>query len=286
MAFQSPIQQGLQHYPITLILIVICIGVFVVQLLFGVDAANPTNQSLLAWGANFLPYSLGDAPWRLVTSLFLHIGILHLMFNMFALYYFGQVAERMFGSRNFLLLFLLSGLGGNLFNNYLSLHTVMAGEPPIISAGASGGIMGIGMALLVAALTKTSFNQLTLNFRSLLMVMAINLGYGFFVGGIDNASHVGGAVIGALLGGVYVMQHRVMRQQQLFIDDVNNPNWPPTALAPEQLSHAQYIPSQPLTGKMVTSSYLLLALLFAMIYWWLHQSFLQFLINTAPSVIH
>lgn len=286
MAFQSPIQQGLQHYPITLILMVICIGVFAAELLAGVDAANPTNQSLLAWGANFLPYSLGDAPWRLVTSLFLHIGILHLMFNMFALYYFGQVAERMFGSRNVLLLFLLSGIGGNLFNNYLGLHTVMTGEPPIISAGASGGIMGIGMALLVAALTKTAFNQLTLNFRSLLMVMSINLGYGFFVGGIDNASHVGGAVIGALLGVVYVMQHRVDRQQQLISDDANNAPWPPTALSAEHLSHTQSVTSQPLTGKLVTSSYIGLTLLFAIIYWWLHQSFLQLLTNTVPSMIH
>ena len=138
MAFQSPIQQALQHYPITLALVVMCVGVFALQLFFGVNPTNPTNQSLIAWGANFLPFSLGDAPWRLVTSLFLHIGFMHLLFNMFALYYFGQVAERMFGAVNFLALFLLSGVGGNLLNNFLGLHSVMAGEPPIISAGASG----------------------------------------------------------------------------------------------------------------------------------------------------
>ena len=114
MAFESPIQQALHHYPITLALVVICIGVFALQLLFGVNPTNPTNQSLIAWGANFLPFSLGEAPWRLVTSLFLHIGFMHLLFNMFALYYFGQVAERMFGAVNFLALFLLSGVGGNL----------------------------------------------------------------------------------------------------------------------------------------------------------------------------
>ena len=168
MAFESPIQQALHHYPITLALVVICIGVFALQLFFGVNPTNPTNQSLIAWGANFLPFSLGEAPWRLMTSLFLHIGFMHLLFNMFALYYFGQVAERMFGAVNFLALFLLSGVGGNLLNNFLGLHSVMAGEPPIISAGASGGIMGIGMALLVTALTKTSFNNFALNFRSLL----------------------------------------------------------------------------------------------------------------------
>jgi len=291
MAFESPIQQALQHYPITLALVVMCIGVFALQLFFGVNPTNPTNQALIAWGANFLPFSLGEAPWRLVTSLFLHIGFMHLLFNMFALYYFGQVAERMFGAVNFLALFLLSGVGGNLLNNYLGLHSVMAGEPPIISAGASGGIMGIGMALLVTALTKTSFNNFALNFRSLLIVMAINLSYGFLVGGIDNASHVGGAIVGGLLGVVYVMQYRAIRQQQLFAHKANSAPWQPNTLANSEISgitsHQSTPPSShALSGKIVRSSYMILTVLFIGIYWWLHTNFMQLLSTTLPSIIH
>ena len=290
MAFESPIQQALQHYPITLALVVICIGVFALQLVFGVNPTHPTNQSLIAWGANFLPFSLGDAPWRLVTSLFLHIGFMHLLFNMFALYYFGQVAERMFGAVNFLALFLLSGVGGNLLNNFLGLHSVMAGEPPIISAGASGGIMGIGMALLVTALTKTSFNNFALNFRSLLIVMVINLGYGFLVGGIDNASHVGGAIIGGLLGMVYVMQYRVIRQQQLFAHQTSSTPWQPNHLgdAPISDSAAPFIPPSlvVLKGKIITASYIVLIVGFMAIYGWLHISFMQLLNLALPSIIH
>ncbi len=290
MAFESPIQQALQHYPITLALVVICIGVFALQLVFGVNPTHPTNQSLIAWGANFLPFSLGDAPWRLVTSLFLHIGFMHLLFNMFALYYFGQVAERMFGAVNFLALFLLSGVGGNLLNNFLGLHSVMAGEPPIISAGASGGIMGIGMALLVAALTKTSFNNFALNFRSLLIVMAINLGYGFLVGGIDNASHVGGAIIGGLLGMVYVMQYRVIRQQQLFAHKASSTPWPPNHLGdgPISGSTAPFMPPSlvVLKGKIITASYVVLIVGFMAMYGWLHSSFMQLLNLALPSIIH
>ena len=290
MAFESPIQQALQHYPITLALLVICVGVFALQLFFGVNPTNPTNQSLIAWGANFLPFSLGEAPWRLVTSLFLHIGFMHLLFNMFALYYFGQVAERMFGAVNFLALFLLSGVGGNLLNNFLGLHSVMAGEPPIISAGASGGIMGIGMALLVAALTKTSFNNFALNFRSLLIVMVINLGYGFLVGGIDNASHVGGAIIGGLLGMMYVMQYRVIRQQQLFAHQTSSTPWQPNHLgdAPISGSTAPFIPPSlvVLKGKIITASYVVLIVGFMAIYGWLHISFMQLLNLALPSIIH
>ena len=291
MAFESPIQQALQHYPITLALVVMCVGVFALQLFFGVNPTNPTNQALIAWGANFLPFSLGEAPWRLVTSLFLHIGFMHLLFNMFALYYFGQVAERMFGAVNFLALFLLSGVGGNLLNNYLGLHSVMAGEPPIISAGASGGIMGIGMALLVAALTKTSFNNFALNFRSLLIVMAINLSYGFLVGGIDNAGHIGGAIVGGLLGLVYVMQYRAIRQQQLFAHKANSVPWQPNTLANSEISgitsHQSTPPSShALSGKIVRSSYMILTVLFIGIYWWLHTNFMQLLNTTLPSIIH
>lgn len=290
MAFESPIQQALQHYPITLALVVICIGVFALQLVFGVNPTHPTNQSLIAWGANFLPFSLGEAPWRLVTSLFLHIGFMHLLFNMFALYYFGQVAERMFGAVNFLALFLLSGVGGNLLNNYLGLHSVMAGEPPIISAGASGGIMGIGMALLVTALTKTSFNNFALNFRSLLIVMAINLSYGFLVGGIDNASHVGGAIIGGLLGMVYVMQYRVIRQQQLFAHKANVTSWQLNHLGdgPISGSTAPFMPPSlvVLKGKIITASYVVLIVGFMAMYGWLHSSFMQLLNHALPSIIH
>lgn len=290
MAFESPIQQALQYYPITLALVVMCVGVFALQLFFGVNPTNPTNQALIAWGANFLPFSLGEAPWRLVTSLFLHIGFMHLLFNMFALYYFGQVAERMFGAVNFLALFLLSGVGGNLLNNYLGLHSVMAGEPPIISAGASGGIMGIGMALLVTALTKTSFNNFALNFRSLLIVMAINLSYGFLVGGIDNAGHIGGAIVGGLLGLVYVMQYRAIRQQQLFTHQTSSAPWPPNNLGDGAISGstAPFIPPSlvVLKGKIITTSYVVLIVGFMAMYGWLHISFMQLLNHALPSIIH
>ena len=290
MAFESPIQQALHHYPTTLTLVVMCVGVFALQLFFGVNPTNPTNQALIAWGANFLPFSLGEAPWRLVTSLFLHIGFMHLLFNMFALYYFGQVAERMFGAVNFLALFLLSGVGGNLLNNFLGLHSVIAGEPPIISAGASGGIMGIGMALLVTALTKTSFNNFALNFRSLLIVMVINLGYGFLVGGIDNASHVGGAIIGGLLGMVYVIQYRVIRQQQLFAHKTSAASWQPNNLGDEPISGsaALFIPPSlvMLKGKIITASYVVLIVGFMAMYGWLHINFMQLLNHALPSIIH
>ena len=191
------IQQLLKTAPVTTLLLASFIGLFIMQVLTGVDANNPSTEALLKWGANALPFTMGDEPWRLVSSAFLHIGLMHLLFNGFAMYFFGQIAEPMFGSAKFLALFLLAAIGGNLLNNYVTWHSIVEGTgQPGLSAGASGGIMGIGAALLIAALFKISVNGMVLNLKSLIFIMGINLVYGFAVPGIDNAGHIGGAVTG------------------------------------------------------------------------------------------
>ena len=194
------IQQLLKTAPVTTLLLASFIGLFVMQLVTGVDANNPSTEALVKWGANALPLTMMDDPWRLVSSAFLHIGLMHLLFNGFAMYFFGQIAEPMFGSAKFLALFLLAAIGGNLLNNYVTWQSIIEGTgQPGLSAGASGGIMGIGAALLIAALFKISVNGMVLNLKSLVIIMAINLVYGFAVPGIDNAGHIGGAITGLLI---------------------------------------------------------------------------------------
>lgn len=200
-----PISTLFSRAPVTVLLLLSFVGLFMIQIASGVDINEPSLESLLMWGANALPFSIGYEPWRLVTSGFLHIGLMHLLFNCFAMYYFGQVAEVTFGSVKFLLLFLLSVVGGNLLNNYVTWWQIFHNDgAPGISAGASGGIMGIGMALLMVELLKKSL----LNFpakggnpqlKNLAIIMGINLMYGFAVPGIDNAGHIGGALTGAVL---------------------------------------------------------------------------------------
>lgn len=186
--------------PMTTALIAIFVGLFTWQVLSGVDISEPSTQDLLSWGANALPLTLAEQPWRLVSSAFLHIGLMHLLFNTFAMYFFGQVAEPLFDRWRFLTIFLLSAIGGNLLNNYYTWQTLLNHHGQIsLSAGASGGIMGLGSALLAAAFFRLSVNGLRLNFRSLLIIMAINLVYGFAIQGIDNSAHIGGALVGAIL---------------------------------------------------------------------------------------
>jgi rhomboid protease GluP len=203
------IQQLLKTAPVTTLLLISFIGLFVLQVLTGVDANNPSTEALLKWGANALPFTMGDEPWRLVSSAFLHIGLMHLLFNGFAIYFFGQVAEPMFGSAKFLALFLLAAIGGNLLNNHVTWQSILEGTgQPGLSAGASGGIMGIGAALLIAALFKISVNGMVLNLKSLVFIMGINLVYGFAVPGIDNAGHIGGAITGLVIALAFAIAYR------------------------------------------------------------------------------
>ncbi|WP_435978944.1 rhomboid family intramembrane serine protease [Psychrobacter sp. DM4] len=219
------IQQLLKTAPISTLLLVGFIGLFIVQVLTGVDANNPSTEALLYWGANALPLTMVDDPWRLVSSAFLHIGLMHLLFNGFAMYFFGQVAEPMFGSAKFLALFLLAAIGGNLLNSQVTWQGILDGSAqPGLSAGASGGIMGIGAALLIAALFKISVNGMVLNLKSLILIMGINLVYGFAVPGIDNAGHIGGAITGGIiaLGFAFAYRQRLAAQRQAIAEYKNH----------------------------------------------------------------
>ncbi len=210
------IQQLLKTAPVTTLLLVSFIGLFIMQVLTGVDANNPSTEALLKWGANALPYTMGDEPWRLISSGFLHIGLMHLLFNGFAMYFFGQIAEPMFGSAKFLALFLLAAIGGSLLNNHITWQGILEGTgQPGLSAGASGGIMGIGAALLIAAFFKISVNGMVLNLKSLILIMGINLVYGFAVPGIDNAGHIGGALTGLIIAlGIGIAHRQKLVAQQ------------------------------------------------------------------------
>lgn len=191
-----------QNAPLSFVLILSFIGLAIVQFLMGVDIDTPSTRDLLRFGTNFMPLSMTSEPWRLISSGFLHIGVLHLLFNSFAMYHFGQVTEIVIGSTYFGILFILAVVGGNLLGDYLAWRAVFLGTPPPISAGASGGIMGLGAFLFSLALLRAPIG-FKLNTKNLGFVMAINLLMGFAVDGVDNAGHIGGALVGFIIGVIY-----------------------------------------------------------------------------------
>lgn len=161
---------------------------------FGILTFNggSTNiRTLLEWGAFYKPLVVIYGQYfRFITSIFMHIGITHLLFNSFALYIFGSELEILIGKIKYLALFLLSGLGGNVAGYFFS--------PENISAGASGGIFGIfGVFLYFIQYHK---NKITPQGKNMILsLVGINLVYTLVVPNISITGHFGGLIGGYLL---------------------------------------------------------------------------------------
>jgi len=176
--------------PVTSTLLVLIAAVFVLETVRG-GSTNP--QVLLALGADYPPLVQQGEYWRLVTSMFLHIGLLHLVLNGWALYQLGGLFELLLGSSRLLVVYFVSGVVGSIASNLFTQS---------LSAGASGAIFGV-MGAIIAFLMKRREN-LTPQAKSLLMQLllwaGINVFLGFTTPGIDNAAHLGGCAAGLAIG--------------------------------------------------------------------------------------
>jgi len=142
-------------------------------------------------------------PWVFVTSCFLHGSFMHLFFNCFALLIFGPYLEREIGTRNFLMLFILAGIAGNI-TYYLTI--VMGIIPPIPALGASGGIFGILGALAVIKPNMRIFLFfIPMSIQTAAVVWFVLELVGSFnvASGIASAAHLGGLIFGVLYGKLY-----------------------------------------------------------------------------------
>jgi rhomboid protease GluP len=178
---------------VTYVLLAIIVIIWLLMEAFG---GSTSTEVLVMFGANAGWQILANGEvWRLFTSMFLHIGFMHLAFNAYALFIFGLEMERFYGPDRFLVIYILSGLFGSLFS-------FAARGPFVLSAGASGAIFGvIGMNLAYFFLHRDNFGQFgRQRMISTLVIIGINLVFGFTVPGIDNLAHLGGLVAGAALG--------------------------------------------------------------------------------------
>lgn len=197
---------NVQRWWVTATLITINVGLYLWQIATGVDPSQPSIDAALAWGADFAPLTFLQEPARLFTSMFFHFGFLHLALNMWALYMFGSLAEQIFGRFYVLGMYLCCGLAGSLLSGWLSIHDsflyLQTGQTnllPSINAGASGAIMGLGSALTILSFFPTLPHQsFILVKRSLLIIMGLNLTLGMLIPNINNAAHLGGALMGMI----------------------------------------------------------------------------------------
>ncbi|MEY8483837.1 rhomboid family intramembrane serine protease [Lachnospiraceae bacterium 48-21] len=181
------------YAPCTVVLAAVNVIVFFVLSLQGM---TEDGMFLLEHGAMFIPKVLEDGEYyRLFTSMFLHFGFEHLMNNMVTFVLIGWNLEIEIGGIKFLLIYILSGLGGNILSAWYDIQTMDYS----ISAGASGAIFGIIGALLYVAMRNRGHIG-DISGRRILVMIAISLYYGFSSSGVDNLAHVGGLVTGFLSG--------------------------------------------------------------------------------------
>lgn len=174
---------------ITYCIIALCILAFILMYIFGNGSSD--NLTLIKFGANLdiLTVGLGEY-FRLITCSFLHIGIFHLLFNMYALYVIGSQAESFFGKIKYLIIYLFSAVSASLLSLMFSSN--------VISAGASGAIFGLMGALLYFGYHYRIYLGNVIK-SQILPIIVINLLFGFLVSGVDNAAHIGGLIGGFLM---------------------------------------------------------------------------------------
>jgi len=181
---------------VTYSLIGITLAVFLLQLVPGLAITD----RLLYAGVYSIPGNL--EPWRMITSVFVHSTglIFHVLLNMYTLWIFGQLLEGLLGRWRFLALYLISGLGGSIGVLWLS-------DPRVGVVGASGAIFGLMGAFLV--IQRRLGGQTT----QLFVLLGINLVIGFIPGfNVAWQAHLGGLVVGALVGFIFVETRQRSRQ--------------------------------------------------------------------------
>lgn len=180
---------------VTPALIAINIAVFAIMLWAGAGLMQLDPRVHLQFGANFGPLTWNGEPWRLLTSAFIHFGLIHIAMNMYVLHNGGAFTEKLYGSARFAAIYLLAALAGSVVSSWW--------DPARASAGASGAIFGVYGALLAYFLRfpRAIPRDLLRSVRSGAVLLCVySLAAGAVVNFIDNAAHVGGLLGGAISG--------------------------------------------------------------------------------------
>jgi rhomboid protease GluP len=199
-----------KHRSIAGILLAINVVVYVAMVLKGISPLEPTPRQLLQWGADFGPAVAAGQSWRLVTSAFVHAGIIHLAMNMYCLWYLAELAENIFGAGTTFLLYVLTAISSSLLS--------LIWHPQIVSVGASGAIFGFAGAVITGL--RVGRHRIPQPVRralsgSALRFALINLVIASFLPFVDNAGHVGGLIGGLCLGTAWAAFGSMRTQQDV-----------------------------------------------------------------------
>ena len=170
-------------------------------LLVEMSGGSTNTGVLLKFGAMEAQHIAAGDYWRLFTATFLHSGLMHISFNCIALFIFGQQLEPIYGRGRFLAIYFIAGLAGSVTSYALSISAA----PNTLGVGASGAIFGVlGGLVAFYAIHRDRFGEIgRQSLTGLLVIVAINVVFGFVVPGVDNFAHIGGFIAGLLIGLAY-----------------------------------------------------------------------------------
>ncbi len=192
----SPAPRPGSPYTITVALIAINVLAFLAMVASGVSFTQPTPLDVFRWGGDFGPATIGAHQWwRLLTSCFLHFGIIHIGMNMYVLYMIGPFIETVFGRMRYLIIYFIAGLAGSILSVWV--------HPTAVGAGASGAIFGLyGAVFGFLLIRRRTLNPAAINSiaKSAGIFILYNVVYGSMSGTTDLSAHLGGLVAGFLAG--------------------------------------------------------------------------------------
>lgn len=183
----------------------ITLNILIFLAMYAIGNGSQDSLTLLSFGANYGELTRSGEVYRLLTSAFLHIGILHLIVNMYSLYVIGPQLESFLGKTKFLFVYLFSAISGGL----LSLCFTTG-----ISAGASGAIFGLLGSLLYFGYHYRIYLGSVMK-SQIIPLIFLNLLIGFTMNGVDNAAHIGGLVGGILMTMALGVQYKSTTSEKI-----------------------------------------------------------------------
>ncbi|MEN8435005.1 rhomboid family intramembrane serine protease [Clostridium septicum] len=186
----------LNKYKFTYTLIVVNILIYMISAIKAKNIIYIDIGTLIQMGAKVNPLINQGQIYRLITSAFLHGGIIHITFNMMALKIIGVQVEEIYGRKKYAVIYFLSAIGSSFLSYLFSQSSV--------SVGASGAVFGLLGAMLIFAFNKrkTIGKEYMMN---IIQVIILNIVIGLTATNIDNFGHIGGLIVGILVAGIFAI---------------------------------------------------------------------------------
>ena len=187
--------QDFLRYKLTYTIIVLNVLFYLVSAFYSRSLTEMNLQVLVDLGALYGPLTVVKGEWwRLLTAMFLHGGMTHILMNMFSLYLIGRGAEMYFDTKSYISIYLFSGLLGGLASLYI--------HPESVGIGASGAIFGVFGAL--AGFFLAHKDKIATHSKAFMkdfgIIIGLNLVIGFSIESVDVSAHIGGLVVGFIGG--------------------------------------------------------------------------------------